>query len=241
MTTACGVFPSTDWSVVRRASSPWPCVADHALATLCETYWRPLYAVLRHRGYDSEDAKDLTQAFIASVVEKNRGGAVLPAHGRLRAFLRTAVLNFAANECHRAAARKRGGGWQRVAADTADQEWLAAAEPADRETPERLFDRRWATTLLNRVLQRLALEYAVSGRADLFARLEPSLVGDGDRAAYVDAATACQMSDAAVRMAAMRLRRRYRRLLREEIAQTVTDPSSVDDEIRHLLAVVGAS
>lgn len=240
MGTLGGKFPITDWSVVLRSKAQSTRTAEDALATLCENYWQPLYASLRQRGYPSADAEDLTQAFLASVVEKNRRRRILPERGRFRAFLMTALVNFAANEHHRAHAQKRGGSLTRIGGGLDDAEYLCAGEPAHHDTPERLFDRRWAVTLLKRVLGRLEQEYATSGKVELFRRLQTALAGDEGLRPHAETAAALRMSEGAVRVAAHRLRRRYRDLLRDEIGLTVSDPTAIDDEIRYLLTVVAA-
>lgn len=234
-------FPTTDWSVVLRAKAPSTRTADNALATLCEHYWYPLYASLRQRGYRSEDAKDLTQGFLASVVEKNRQRRILPEQGRLRSFLLTALLNFAAKEHRRAHSQKRGGWSTQVTAQLDDAEPRYERELAHHATPERLFDRRWAVTLLNRVLGRLEREYARAGKAELYRCLQDALEGDEGFLSHAKTAAALRMTEGAVRVAVHRLRRRYRDLLREEIGLTVSDPIAIDDEIRYLLTVVTGS
>jgi RNA polymerase sigma-70 factor (ECF subfamily) len=238
MGTLADKFPTTDWSVVHRTAAQCTQDADGAIAVLCEHYWYPLYACLRRRGYGSEDAEDLTQAFLASVVEKNRQRRIFPEQGRFRAFLLTALLNFAAKQNRRARAQKRGGRLTRVIDAFDDAESRYARELAAGSTPERVFDRSWAVTLLNRVLHRLEHEYASAGKAALFRHLQQALVGDPDRRSHVAAAAALTMSEAAVRVAGHRLRRRYRDLLRDEIGRTVFTPGAIDDEIRYLLAVV---
>ena len=241
MGTVAVTFPSTDWSIVRRATAQSTRTADGAIATLCERYWYPLYACLRHRGYDSADAEDLTQAFLASVVERNRRRRILPEQGRFRAFIRTALMNFAANQDRRGRAQKRGGGLRHVSDAFDPAEPRHACEPVDRSTPERVFDRSWAVALLNRVLVRLEEDYASAGKAEIFQQLQQALVGDPDRRSHADTAAALAMSEAAVRVAVHRMRRRYRNLLRDEVGRTVSEPTAIDDEIRYLFAVVAST
>lgn len=235
MRTATARFPDSDWAIVLLAKEPKRTLSACALSWLCTAYWQPLCAVLQRRGYSPEDAQDLTQAFLTSVLEKHSLRRIVPEGGRFRAYIGTALLNFAANEYHRSVAQKRGG-------VQAQRDWAIADEmsvaPADWTTPEALFDRRWAATLLYRVLSRLAAEYERRGKGDLFRQLQRAFGGRRTGVSHHDVGAALQMTESAVRVAVYRLRRRYRELLREEVARTVSDPADVDDEIRYLMKIV---
>jgi len=213
--------------------------ADQALTTLCETYWYPLYAFLRSRGSTVEDAQDLTQAFFARVLEKHALRQADPARGRFRSFLLASLKNFASNEHDRDVARKRGGGVPLVSLEFESAEGRFQLEPPSHETPERIFDRRWALTLLDRVLSRLNAEMAGAGREAQFDRLKTYLTGDEPQLSYAQTASELGMSEGAVKVAVHRLRRQFRDLLRDEIAQTVSSPAEIDDELRHLWSAVG--
>lgn len=211
--------------------------ADEALGTLCETYWYPLYAYLRSRGYMPDAAEDLTQAFIARLLEKEK--RVLrqadPSRGRFRSFLLTALKNFAANEYERSAAVKRGGRVEMLSLDFQTAEGRFLLEPPSEETPERVFDRQWAVTLLDRAMGRLRDH---TNRAELFDRLKMYLTGEQPQVTYAEVAAHLGMSEGAVKVEVHRLRRKFRDLVREEIEQTVTSPDDVQDEMRHLWSAV---
>jgi RNA polymerase sigma factor (sigma-70 family) len=213
--------------------------ADQALTALCETYWYPLYAFLRGRGSTVEDAQDLTQAFFARVLEKHALRQADPARGRFRSFLLTSLKNFASNEHDRATTRKRGGGVPAVSLEFETAEGRFQMEPPSHETPERIFDRRWALTLLDQVLSRLEAEMLASGRTTHFDRLKTYLTGDEPQLSYAETAGVLGMSEGAVKVAVHRLRRQFRDLLRDEIAQTVSSPQEIEDELRHLKSAVG--
>ena len=220
-------FSTTRWSLVLAAGHGSRPDAATALATLCETYWYPLYYYVRRRGYRAEEAQDLTQAFFAKLLEKGYLKVADPDRGRFRSFLLASLNHFLANEWDRAKAQKRGG--KVLSLDIEGAEGRYAREAADSLTAERLFERRWATTLLDLVLARLQEEFAREGRDGVFARLKDFLGG---------AAADLGMTEAAVKMAVHRLRRRYRHLLRAQIAQTVASPEEIEDEIRHLFAAL---
>ena len=211
-----------------------------ALATLCETYWYPLYAFLRGRGYSAENAQDLTQAFFARLLEKGTIRHADPARGRFRSFLLTSLRNFAANEHDREIAHKRGGGAVMLSLDLETAEGRFQMEPVSDETPERVFDRLWALTLLGRVMSRLQAETSARGdKASLFERLRPYLTGDEPQLSYAQTASDLGMTEAAVKVAVHRLRKRFRDLVRDEIAHTVSSPAEVEMELRHLWSAVG--
>ena len=231
-------FQTTHWSLVlaaRRRESPQ---AREALAALCATYWYPLYAFIRRRGYDGDRAQDLIQEFFARLLEKDVLATVDPAKGRFRSFLLASCTNFLANCRDRDRARKRGGDRVHVPLDPRDAEGRYRREPADAMTAERLFHRRWALTLLDRVVALLEAEAARTGKAALFDRLKSCLTGERGADHYAAIARDLGTTEAAVKMAALRLRRRYQEVLRAEIARTVADPAEVDDEIRDLFAAL---
>ena len=210
------------------------------MATLCETYWYPLYAFLRARGYDAENAQDLTQAFFTRLLEKGIIRHADPARGRFRSFLLASLRNFAANEHGREVARKRGGGAPILSLEMDTAENRFQMEPASDETPERVFDRLWALTLLDQVMSRLQAETAARGhKASPFDRLKPYLTGDEPQLSYAQTASDLGMSEGAVKVAVHRLRSRFRELVRDEIAQTVSSPEEVEVELRHLWSAVG--
>jgi RNA polymerase sigma-70 factor (ECF subfamily) len=213
---------------------------QESLARLCQAYWFPLYAYVRRRGYSADDAHDLTQAFFARLLEKDWLATADRTKGRFRAFLLTAMKHFLADEWDRESAEKRGGGRAPLplVLDTAEARY--ASEPADLETPDRIFERRWALTLLDEVLGRLQLEYVRDGKATLFQALHPCLVGERTAQPYAELARTLGSTEGAVKSAVHRLRARYRQVLREEIASTVDDDEAVDEELRHLLAVLSA-
>ena len=213
---------------------------DEALATLCETYWYPLYAFLRSRHYSAEDAQDLTQAFFARLLEKQTIRQADPARGRFRSFLLVSLKNFAANERDRAIATKRGGGVPTLSLEFETAEGRFQMEPpSGDDTPERAFDRHWAFALLDRVMSRLHAETGRSGNPSQFDRLKAYLTGDQPQMSYAETASALGTSEGAVKVAVHRLRRRFRDLVRDEIAQTLSSPEEIDDELQHLFASVG--
>ncbi len=204
--------------------------SQEALATLCEAYWYPLYACLRRRGVSTDDAQDLTQGFLARVIEKGALARADPARGRFRSFLLKSLTYYAANERDRVVARKRGG----PLPDLDGAEARYQLEPHSDLTPERLFERRWALTLLSRVLARLRLEFGAAGKEPTFDALKRWLTGDGGGASYRETAAGLGLSEPAVRVAVHRMRRRYQALLREEVGRTVATPRDVDGEIEYL-------
>jgi RNA polymerase sigma factor (sigma-70 family) len=235
-----GRFATTRWSLVLAAGADASSTdARTALATLCETYWYPLYAFLRSRGYKAEDAQDLTQAFFARVLEKHAINRADPARGRFRSFLLASLKNFAANEHERVMAQRRGGGVSIVSLEIEGAEGRFEMEPPTDETPERIFDRRWALTLLARVMSRLEAETTEAGRRAQFDALSIYLTGDVPQRSYAETGAHLGMSEGAVKVAVHRLRRQFRNLVRDEIAQTVESPDEIEDELRHLWSAVG--
>jgi RNA polymerase sigma-70 factor (ECF subfamily) len=232
------VFVTTHWSVVLTAGRNDTTRAHAALAKLCQTYWYPLYAYVRRRGQSPEDAQDLTQEFFARLLEKNWVGNADQTKGRFRSFLLSAMNHFLADEWDKARAQKRGGGVPLVPLQFETAETRYGVEPADSATPERTFERRWALTLLEEVLNHLRTEYEQEGKADLFTTLNPCLVGERTAQPYAELATKMGVNEGTVKSAVHRLRQRYRQLLRDEIANTVAGAEEVDEELRHLFAVL---
>ena len=234
------MFVTTRWSVVLTAGHSDTAHALVALEKLCRTYWYPLYAYVRRRGQSPEDAKDLTQEFFARLLERNWVGRADQQKGRFRSFLLSALNHFLADEWDKARAQKRGGGQTPVPLQFDTAETRYGHEPVDNVTPEHTYERRWALTLLDEVLQRLRSEYEQEGRAEFFTALHPCLVGDRTAQPYAELAVKLGVSEGTVKSAVHRLRQRYRELLRDEIAQTVAGPGEVDEELRHLFAVLGS-
>jgi RNA polymerase sigma-70 factor (ECF subfamily) len=233
-----GVFSTTHWSVVLAAGSGDHAAAADALEQLCAKYWYPIYAFVRRRGSDAHAAEDLTQAFFAHLLEKESLKRVDRQKGKFRTFLLGALANFLNNERDKAQTLKRGGKCQIVSLDETAAEDRYRREPVESAAPEKLFDRRWATSLLEHVLDRLKREYSAEGKAELFAKLEPCLTGDASRGFHDECAAALGMNPGAVRTALHRLRQRFGQLLRDEVSQTVASEAEVDGEIRHLFAAV---
>lgn len=231
-------FATTHWSLVLAAGTPSAERSREALATLCEIYWYPVYAFIRRQGHDADAARDLTQEFFARLLEKNFLRDADPVRGRFRAFLLASIRHFLSNERDRTQALKRGGGTPTLSLDVETAEGTYQLEGRNEMTPERLFDARWATVLLNRAIARLGDEYAAGGKAGLFEQLKGFLTGDADAVPYSAMARTLDMTEGAVKVAVHRLRRRFRDALVKEIADTVLDPAEIDAEIRHLLQAV---
>lgn len=220
------------------ASRPESAHYHQALESLCGTYWFPLYAYLRRHGYDTDQAEDHTQAFLAALLEKHGLRLVEPKRGKFRSFLLAALKHFLANEHARTRAQKRGGGRKTLSLDCENAEAQYALEPRDELSPEKLFERSWAMTVLDRAMTRLCAEAAAAKKQEQFDCLKIYLTASEDAAAYREAATELKMTEGAVKVAVHRLRRRYRELLRDEIAQTVASEDEIDEEIRHLFAAL---
>lgn len=231
------LFATTRWSVVlaaRRETSP---EAAAALETLCRSYWYPLYAYVRRSGHAPHDAQDLTQEFFARLLAGEWLRSAAQERGRFRTFLLVALQRFLAKEWHRATARKRGGGVAPLALDAADAEQRYAGEPV--LAPDEVFERRWAMTLLEQALERLCAEFAAAGKEREFELLQDWLTAGRGEIPYAELAVRLDASEGASRVAVHRMRKRFREIFRENIAQTVAEPGAVDDEIRHLAAVLG--
>lgn len=228
-------FDTTRWSLVVAAGGDDSRAAREALGVLCEAYWYPLYAYVRRRGADPDDARDLTQGFLASLLERRDFEGLSPERGRFRAFLLASLEHFLANDRARRHALKRGGGSRPVSLSLDDAEGRYRVEPGDVLTPERLYERRWALTVIDRVLEELRGEWEAGGRGVEFQELKAALLGDAPAGGYVSVAARLGISEGAVKVAVHRLRRRFQSRLRQRIAETVADPADVDDEIRYLV------
>jgi RNA polymerase sigma factor (sigma-70 family) len=236
--TCSQAFATTHWSVVLAAGQRDSPEAAKALEKLCRRYWYPLYAYVRRRGYVPEDAEDLTQEFFSRLLKNRDLEAVRQEKGRFRSYLLVALNHFLTNEWKRSQTLKRGGGHTFVPLDQALAEDLYRREPADTQTAEQMFQRRWATTTLEQVLTRLRDEYAASGRARQFDCLKGFLSDESHGRTQAQIAAELRISEGAVKQAVHRMRQRYRELLREEIAQTVPTAGDVEDELRHLIRVL---
>jgi RNA polymerase sigma factor (sigma-70 family) len=214
--------------------------AREALTILCESYWYPLYAYLRSRGHSAADAEDVTQAFFARLLEKQTLRHADPGRGRFRSFLLASMIHFATNEHDKDAAKKRGGGIPALSLAFEKGEGRFQREPATDETPDRVFDRRWAVTLLDCVLARLRNEMIQANKGSQFEQLKTYLIGDQPQLSYAQSAEALGMAEGAIRVAVHRLRKRYRDLVRDEIMQTVSSPEEIEGELKHLWLSVGA-
>ncbi len=230
------IFATTRWTVVLSAGHKSSPQAARALEELCSTYWYPLYAYVRRQGHTREDAEDLTQAFFARFLEKNYLEGLSSQRGKFRAFLLAALKHFLANEWDRARRQKRGGGLFPLSLDWQDADSRYQINPADELSPDKLYDRAWAVTLLERVITRLRAESAAEGKTRLFDGLKPFLMVSKGAIPYAQAAAELSLTEGALRVAVHRLRRRYRELLRDEIAQTLVKPAQVEEEMRALFS-----
>ena len=229
-------FPTTRWTLVFAAGDPHRKEARSALVSLCENYWYPLYAYLRRRGYPADQAQDLTQEFFVRLLEGRYLDRADPEKGRFRSFILTSLKFFVADEEDRHRSRKRGGGVL-VPLEFSSGEERYQREPAHHETPERIFERRWALAVLDRVVEKLRNEFVHHGHLEHFERLKVFLLGQSD-APYAALALEMNISEGALKVAIHRLRKRYRELFRQEIADTVADPAEVESELRFLASVL---
>jgi len=227
-------FATTHWSVVLAAATRDSPTAHDAQAKLCATYWYPLYAYARRQGRSSHEAEDLIQAFFALVLEKEYLQGTAPEKGRFRTFLLVCLKRFMAKEWQRTRAQKRGGGISIMPMDFRAADERYRLEPAHVTTPERIYERRWALTVLESALTQLADEMREAGKERVFDTLKIYLATDRTAGTYAEAAEALKTSEGAVKVAVHRLRTRYAQLVREEVAGTLADPEQVDDEVRHL-------
>ena len=230
-------FATTQWSVVLEAQGQSP-AAQEALEKLCRTYWRPVYSFIRREGTKTEEAEDLTQSFFALLLQRRNFEDVRKEKGRLRSYLLTSLKHFLVSEHRRAVTIKRGKGQQPVPLEELSGAERSEMEPADHLTAERLYERRWALTLMEQVLRRLKNEYDTAGNTELFDSLKQLLADEGEAPSRAEIALRLSMTENAVRQALHRLRQRYQLLLREEISHTVAVASDVEDELRHLIAVL---
>jgi len=232
------VFVTTRWTVVLTAGGIDTTQSRQALEHLCRTYWYPLYAYVRRRGYSAHDAQDLTQAFFARLLAQQSLAKADPDRGRFRCFMLTAMNHFLASEWQRGMAQKRGGGWAVLSLEWAAAEQRFDLEPAIHSSPDKIFEKQWAMTLLEAVLNRLELEFQNAGKAAWFATLKPTLLGLRESQPYATLATQLGMNENAVNVAVHRLRKRYRELIRDEIANTLDSPEEIEAEMGHLLRVL---
>jgi RNA polymerase sigma factor (sigma-70 family) len=230
-------FATTHWSVVLTAQRE-STEADAALETLCRGYWRPIYSFVRRQGARREEAEDLTQAFFALLLERRDLDMVRKEKGRLRSYLLVSLKHFLANERHRAMAVKRGEGRRPVPLEELRSGERSDLEPADTLSPDRIYERRWALTVLDQVFARLKNEYGAAKNARLFDCLKELLAGESGKPSQAKIANELGMTENAVKQAFHRFRQRYQLLLREEIAHTVAVPGDIEDELRHLIAVL---
>jgi RNA polymerase sigma-70 factor (ECF subfamily) len=228
-------FGQTQWSVVLAAAGKRDvALAEQSLEKLCRVYWLPLYTYIRRQGESPHDAQDLTQEFFARLLEKDFLCSVDQTKGRFRSFLLASLKHFLSNQRDRARAQKRGGGQPPLSLDFSDAETSIGFQPADDQTPEKAFEKRWALTLLEQSLARLRQEYSDRGKQDIFEQLKTTLTEGRGGVAYAQLAARLGMSEASVKMAVHRLRQRYREVLRAEIAETVALESEVEEELREV-------
>lgn len=236
-------FMTTRWTIVLQASA-WspqdrPSVqAADAMSQLCRAYWYPMYAYVRRSGHDADEAEDLTQEFFTRLLAKEVLADIDPAKGRFRHFLLAAMKHFLANQWDRTQAKKRGGGRVILSVDWQDARMRYGLEPSHGMTPEKSYQRQWALAILRRVLDQLEAEFAASGRQKVFAELKGALGGADPHDSYQAMAGRLGTTEGTVKVLVYRLRRRYRELLREEVAQTVADAGQIEEEIRNLIAAV---
>jgi RNA polymerase sigma factor (sigma-70 family) len=232
------VFSTTHWSVVLNAGLADSPKASDALAKLCQTYWYPLYAYVRRKGYDAPDAQDLTQEFFARLVARNFLGVADRSKGKFRSFLLGSFEHFLAREWTKAHAQKRGGGQAAFSLDAMDTEIRYRNEPRHDLTPDKLFERRWATTVLEQAMGQLQDEFVANDKADLFAKLQGVLSGEKADCPYGEIAASLGMSEGALKVTIHRLRHRFGELVRAQIAQTVATLEEVDEELRYLSTIL---
>jgi RNA polymerase sigma factor (sigma-70 family) len=235
---AQGGFATTRWTLIRAATDREKPEAQEALERLCQLYWFPIYAHVRRKGNSAEEAADLTQAFFAHMLESEALHTLEPERGRFRSFLLTSADNFLTNEYHKQTAQKRGGGRTIVSIDVPGAEGRLLKDPSDGHTPERAFERSWAQALLERVFDLLRGEYETAGKTELFTKLYLFLPKGESSQSYRDAGHDLRMSEAAVKVAVHRMRKRFGELLREQILLTVERPEDIDEEITRLFKAV---
>jgi RNA polymerase sigma factor (sigma-70 family) len=234
------VFVTTHWSVVLAAGRSDTTRSRDALARLCQTYWYPLYAYVRRRGYSAHDAQDLTQEFFARLLEKQSIASADPQRGRFRSFILASMNNFLTKEWEKARAKKRGGSAETFSLDLAQAEQRFDLEPATSVSPDKDFDKKWALALLETVMLQLETEYKHDNKSELFVALKQTLTGSRESQPYADLAKNLGMNEGAVKVAVHRLRKRYRELLQSEIANTVSSPEDVKQEMRDLFSALSS-
>jgi RNA polymerase sigma factor (sigma-70 family) len=231
-------FATTHWSIVVDARDGSGKTASDALETLCQSYWYPLYAFLRSQGHESHDAEDLTQAFFAHLLRRDFLRHVDQERGRFRSFLLACLNHFLADERDKASAEKRGGGQVPFSFDACKAEIRYRSGLTEPSLPSRIYDRQWALTVLDRVLNALHAEFKAAGKGAMFAELQPLLVGEVNEHSYAETALHLGTTVGAVKMTVYRMRQRYRELFREEIAHTVASPAQIQEEMRYLFGVI---
>ncbi len=231
-------FTRTHWSVVLAAGAVNSPEALEALEKLSHSYWYPLYAYIRRRGYEPDEAQDLTQDFFLRLLEKNYLANADPGKGKFRSFLLASLNHFLANDYRRAQAAKRGGGQVLISIDEASAEGRYALEPVSTLTPEKIYERRWALTLFDRALERLEVELTRTGKTKQYAYFKPFLTREPGEGDYASVAAELGMTAGAVTVGVHRLRQRYRELVQEEIAQTLSNPADLEEELRYLLTLL---
>ncbi|MEM7313832.1 MAG: sigma-70 family RNA polymerase sigma factor, partial [Planctomycetota bacterium] len=226
-------FATTQWSMVRDAGNEASSRTQEALEQLCQRYWQPLYAYVRRRGYSANDAQDLTQSFFLSLLNRNSIQTADPDRGRFRSFLLGGINNYLVDAIRRETAEKRGGTSQTLSFDfeVAEQRYQSQSEPVDQLTPERIYERAWAIATIEKVQDRLMDYYRSTGNEELLTKLLPHLSRDTDRLPYVEIARSLGKKEGAVKVAAHRLKQKYREILRDEILQTIDHQESLDDEV----------
>jgi RNA polymerase sigma factor (sigma-70 family) len=232
-------FATTHWSVVMAAGDRANPAATEALERLCRTYWYPLYAYVRRRGYEAADAEDFTQEFFARLLAGDYLARANPEKGRFRAFLLSGIKYLLSDERDKARSLKRGGAAPRISFDQADAEQRYRLEPLDTLTPERAFEKTWVATLLDGAGRRLRGEYLAAGKGELYERLNGFCLQGSGQPSYAEEAARLHITESAVKSAIWRLRQRHQEIVREEVAQTLDDAEDMDDEIRYLLQVIG--
>jgi RNA polymerase sigma-70 factor (ECF subfamily) len=233
-------FATTHWSLVLQAADSQAPAAAAALEQLCGAYWYPLYAFVRRSGHGPEEARDLTQEFFARLLQKKWIAEADPQRGRFRTFMVTALKHFLANEWHRSNALKRGGGREIIPLDGLEPEQHYALEPQDGATPESIYQRQWALTLVGRAQERLRQEMVAAGERERFEALEPTLAGERTTENYASLAEQFKVSETGVKSMVVRLRRRFRQLLLEEVRQTLSPEEDAESELRELFTALGA-
>jgi len=234
------LFQTTQWSLILTAGGDDSGAARAALSKLCEIYWYPLYAYVRRHGTNPDDARDLTQGFLISLLERRDIENVRQERGRFRAFLLASLQHFLANDAARRQTQKRGGGVILLPLELENAEGRYSFEPAAPMNPQTLYERRWALTVIDRVLAHLRLEWEANHQVSEFDELKACLLGDAPPGGYAAVAERLNSTEGAVRVAVHRLRRRFRKKLQQEIGETVSDSADIDDEIRYLLRALNA-